>query len=166
MIDISEAVECFRNTIQYGWPMVNDLGSRESIRAFSFDNDYENDWLQANWEMLVENSIAPELGVALEIYGQGADLNGTSSRVWNPLVLPTHQIHCVLGNGQSVRDFLTGDEVKGDLILDAFCTVKGEYFAYEAPFDHVELQGDEPRIISCQGLKYIAVPHEDHDRKA
>ena len=66
------------------------------------NEEYEiNDWLQANWEILVEAKLNEPFckreinsaRVILEFYGNGADIDGRgSSRVIYPDELPTHYI--------------------------------------------------------------------------
>lgn len=67
--------------------------------AGTFDddfNDIDDDWLQSNWEIIVEYYLIKTTGnlVILEPYGNGADCNAHSSRVWMPSYVATHRIIC------------------------------------------------------------------------
>ena len=67
---------------------INHFENSESVE------ELRNDWLQANWEILVE-AVLCKLGEEfLEVYGEGADCNGASSRVCYPQALPTHKVTC------------------------------------------------------------------------
>src|SRR4051812_18770283 len=70
--------------------------------SLSSDESYDDllaDWLQANWEILVEAPLFPGGAGFLEPYGDGAECNGDSSRVYNVAAVPTHRVLC-----QAMRD--------------------------------------------------------------
>lgn len=65
----------------------------------SFNDDFNyivDDWFQSNWEIIVEYHLIKTTGnlVILEPYGNGADCNTHSSRVWMPSYVATHRIMC------------------------------------------------------------------------
>jgi len=71
------------------------------------------DWLQANWEIIVESrlqemQLIPSL---LDVYGDGADCNGASSRVSLPDLSPKCSI-----------------QVKEGYVLHSFGIIKNSYF--------------------------------------
>jgi hypothetical protein len=66
---------------------------RDNLIADNF-TDIQNDFYQANWEILVESAICIPGKEWLRIYGEGADCNSGSSRVTFPEKLPTHKIIC------------------------------------------------------------------------
>lgn len=110
-----------------------------------FENDttesMQIDWLQANWELLVEGLVGGPGGLVLEPYGDGADCNGASSRVLYPELCPTHRIVCRPREGTAVNDLLnrrTLDVTKGDVVFDRFVCMGRDGWYYESPpFDKI-----------------------------
>ena len=98
------------------------------------------DWLQVNWELLIEGSLN-EQGVVLETYGGGADCNGTSSRVLYPDRHPTHKIICKPMNNEQIYDALNKchlDISKSEIVFDSFVCIGEDGWYYERPpFDKV-----------------------------
>lgn len=63
------------------------------------NNEYMAEFYQANWEILVETRLI-DLGITsglIDIYGEGADSNGASSRVSLPSRLPKCSIQICEG---------------------------------------------------------------------
>ena len=89
-------------------------------------DDFMSDWAQANWELLVETPLREMTGFEsafLEPYGDGADCNGASPRVWMPGALPTHRILCHPRSNELARDLLTGNTIEssqGAMVFDRF----------------------------------------------
>ncbi|GEM_PF-2631392 len=89
-----------------------------------------HDWLQANWEILVEDNVTAEIAAAepgfgklrcyLEAYAQGGGSYSQSRRVSDPEALPTHEIHV----GYGYR-------------FDSFGTEQGDSFIHAPPFDYL-----------------------------
>lgn len=53
------------------------------------------EWAQVNWEMVVEAVVARTDKVFIDPYGDGADCNGASSRIWMPDAASTHVVSVV-----------------------------------------------------------------------
>lgn len=110
------------------------------VQAASKNSPYEDfvpNWLQASWEMLVESALSP--GVYLEVYGEGADCNGRSSRAFRPEFLPTNAIVCHPRAGAEVRDALSGEATQfppNGLPLDELVSLTGTWYERRPPFDH------------------------------
>lgn len=101
--DLSKQIGVFREIL---------LAVGEQVQAFNSSvssGSYWLDWLQANWESVVEAAIASERNIFLEVYGEGADCNGASSRVCFPSALATHQIVCI-PKGKAALDVMSGLE--------------------------------------------------------
>lgn len=127
--------------------------------TLSADQERLDDWKQANWEILVESLLVPASNTFLEVYGSGADCNGSSSRVWRPEALPTHRIRCQ-GSTQRTIDVLTGKNVVvQDLTFDRLVAWKGEKYVEAPPFDHVLLESDdEIFVVRLSELEFEIVP--------
>lgn len=92
-------------------------------------NDISDDWHQSNWEIIVEYNLTKMTGnlVILEPYGNGADCNKHSSRVWMPNYIATHRIVCrIKDTGEMLKfnNFVGFDE-------------RGRY-GNISPFTHVQ----------------------------
>ena len=128
-IQIDKAVRRFREFLNSSWAAVS---------ASEMEQDVFGDWLQANWEILVEWRVCDSGRQFLEVYGEGADCNDPSSRVWLPDARATHRIVCVPKQNRSVVDRLSGKEVSAEqLLLDRFVSWDGHQYAEEPPFEFV-----------------------------
>jgi hypothetical protein len=113
-----------------------------------------SDWTQANWELLVETAFKEILGerdVFLEPYGEGADCNDSSSRVWMPGATPTHRVMCHAREAANVRDELTDDTIElatGRVVFDQFATrADNGWYKVAPPFDCVLGYLDEREVL-------------------
>lgn len=128
--------------------------------------EFMSDWAQANWELLVETPFRELVGFGkayLEPYGEGADCNDASSRVWNPGALPTHRVVCRAGEGAPMLDLLTGHSVDAAeiaVVFDHFA-IKTEPGWHEQapPFDCVLGYQDEQEVlIRLDQVSFLAEP--------
>jgi hypothetical protein len=106
--------------------------------------DLMADWAQANWELLVETPLRETAGFGeayLEPYGEGAECNGASSRVWRPQALPTHRVVCRGRETAATMDLLTSrnvDATSHPIVFDHFASLSKRGWHEEAPpFDCV-----------------------------
>lgn len=137
------------------------LSSWESFSKFndglSHDDIEEktNNWLQANWEVLVESSLT-EINEYLEVYGYGADCNGASSRVCFPNQSPTHKIFCKSLDGDKVRDVISNDiRDITEMTFDGFMNWNGINYDISPPFDFVLLSDkNEEILVSLSNIQF------------
>ena len=131
-----QALYGFRDFLEASW------GAVEKLRSLSPSaEDQVADWLQANWEVFVEAVLFPEGNHYLEVYGDGAECNGASSRVWKPWALPTHRVRCLPRTGTTVVDVLTGKATDPrNLSFWGFVSWDGEQYDMSPPFHHVLLE--------------------------
>lgn len=148
-LDVTDAVEAFRQVVAGAWPYVSRMSREDRTESFL------DDWLQANWERLVEGSVAPELKVVLEPYGGGADCNIGSSRVWRPDLLPTTAVYIRNIANETLLDRVGGAEVEAPMQLSHFCTVVEGWPANDLPFDHVALESGEVFELKADRLRYF-----------
>ena len=130
--DITILLNSFSQFLSKSWTEVTAiLPSEEEI-----DN-----WLQCNWEMLVETSVETlvKQPVRLQPYGNGADLEGGSSRVTFLSALPNHQIALSNRDETDSLDVLTGERVNlEDVEFSEFVAMRGDgWYERRPPFDHV-----------------------------
>lgn len=142
MIDDDELdglVRGFARLLSSSWAEV------QAAARLSHTGSYVRDWMQANWEMLVEGVLPPD-EVFLEVYGEGADCNTRSSRVYRPDVLPTHTIACVArADTGVVTDRLSGEEVRlgpDGLAFEELATQSERWYEIGPPFDCALLRND------------------------
>ena len=105
MISPKELLNKFSSLLVFYW---KDL---ESLSTSDPSGSLKADWLQANWELIVEGLLLPGENLALEPYGDGADCNGTSSRVLYPNRLPSHRLVCKSLNDRFVYDVLNDQKL-------------------------------------------------------
>ena len=132
-MDVDEIVRNFQQFLEASWQSV------ESMLPLTPEGE------QANWEILVEAVIHPGGASFLEFYGEGAECNGASSRVWKPDAEATHRICCVPTDGNEVTDLVTGRSIEPqDLDFFGFGTPDRERFQFlHPPFNVVVLNDRE-----------------------
>jgi len=144
--DINHRLNIFIKFLNNSWQTMQPLFDSDKTGSLQID------WLQANWEMIVEGAF-PANEFILESYGDGADCNGASSRVLYPNRLPTHRITVAGSNGEAVYDVLgrqkldTSDE---PIIFDRFVGFDRKSWYFEKPiFTHFlgEYLGDTVVVL-------------------
>ena len=134
MTSIKHLLEEYVNLLVSYW------GNLESLSKNDPTGSLRVDWLQANWDLIVEGLLA-DAGIVLEPYGDGADCNGESSRVLYPDRIPNHKLVCTSLSGHILYDFLNHKELnisKEEIIFDRFVCIGKDGWYYEAPpFDKI-----------------------------
>jgi hypothetical protein len=134
---LDASLAAFRDVLGGGWVSVGDVATLANRDPAEF----RADWAQASWETLVEAALSPDGRLVLEIYGDGADCNGASSRVWKPDAVATHAIHCHPRTGPTAVDLLTGAAVtfpQDGFLVDRFaCHSEDGWYREMPPFDGV-----------------------------
>ena len=138
---VDEIVRKFQQFLEASWPSV------ESMLPLTLEGEnLRFDWLQANWEILVEAVILPGGTSFLQFYGGGARCNDISLRVWNPAAEATHRICCVPKDGNEVTDLVTGRSIEPqDMDFFGFGTPKRKRYQIllHPPFNVVVLNDSE-----------------------
>ncbi len=161
---LDAAVRYFAEFLKQNWSGVR--ASTQGLETIDVD-ELIADWTQANWELLVEPHLREQTGCLksfLEPYGDGAECNDSSSRVWLPNAIPTHRLVCRPRSGEGLHDMLTGRA----LSLAASESVEFEQFAargdggwykIDAPFDCVlgSVHGKEV-LIPVGEVAFLAEP--------
>lgn len=150
------AVRGYRDFLVASWEAANRVfGSGNSA-----NDRLQADWLQANWELLVETQICAPGAQFLEVYGEGADCNGSSSRVWMPDALPTHRVFCRPISARLVKDEITGRSINPRaLTFDGLVHWNGFQYNVSPPFDGVLLSSQtDIFVVSCRDVVFDAEP--------
>lgn len=120
----------------------------------------KDDWLQTNWELIVENGASSDEVVYLQVYGDGADVHSPSSRVTLPSKLPTHHVCCLSKSGGPIKDYLNKELFtlpdKG-LPLERLVSMGDDGWYYEKPpFDKVLiLSGEIEQVFDLSELTFV-----------
>ncbi len=155
MINIDDLVRNFIRLLNYYW---KDL---EVIIDIDHTGSLKEDWLQANWEILVEGPLNRDKKVYLQVYGDGADLNSISSRVIYPSALPTHSINCIPQKGNVLIDYLNQTKIEAPIngfAVDRFVSIGEDGWYYEKPpFDKILINNDTEVVLDIEALNFILV---------
>lgn len=142
-MNVDYYISCYRNFILSSW---NTIVRFTSPIANLRKEEFIDDWMQANWEILVESSVCT-YNTFLEVYGNGADCNGDSSRVCYPEKMPTHKIICK-SHKNNVLDLLSGNKIAfTEMDFDRFVSWDNNYYNISPPFDFVLLNNNNESIV-------------------
>lgn len=131
---IDEAIRTFADYLNNSWETAFRLLVN---RNYTSNEDSINDWFQANWELLVERKVL-EINEYLEVYGDGADYNGASSRIANPDALPGFKVIVKAQNSDGVFDLLNNQHIKFEnAIFDKVVGFKNGFYVIEPEFKYV-----------------------------
>ncbi len=146
-MNVTRVVLDYRNFLNASWDSFISFyrySSKENLGESTFIEEITNDWLQANWEILVESSITG-VNEFLENYGNGADCNGASGRVIYPDKSPTHRIYCKKNPNSICLNVFTGKEISEEelkvlsFVKFSALSEDGLWYKDMPPFDHILL---------------------------
>ena len=147
-LDVTQGVRAFREILLASWPALKQLSTDDLTGSFV------DDWIQGNWERVVEASLAPSLKVVLEPYGEGADCNIRSSRVWNPSLLPNSSVYVrYIGNDVLINS-VDGTEVDEEMVFWYFATIRESWPVVDEPFNYLVLDSAKMIAIPVENLEY------------
>lgn len=136
---ISYLIQNFRNFMITSWPCLSNLFYELDWDKFPY---FIDDWIQANWEFLVEQQILED-NQFLHPYG---GLSSSNCRITNKNVEMTHQVFCM--QKTQIRD-------KKYLFL-SFVTKDDNGYKVEPPFDYVYVK-------DIENGRLIVLPFEQLD---
>lgn len=105
-MQIDKAIKKFADFLNSSWLIVYPLLVE---RSYTSNEESINDWLQANWELLVERKVL-NINEYLEVYGDGADYHGASSRIIDIEALPTFKVTVNLQKNTNIILDILNDE--------------------------------------------------------
>ncbi|MBA3406277.1 MAG: hypothetical protein H0U13_16605 [Gemmatimonadaceae bacterium] len=149
--DLNRGVRTFQRLLRLGWQDVSACAA-----AAAYDGILA-DWMQSNWEMIVEASLPPADQVRLEVYGDGADCNDRSSRVFLSESTATHRVVCVPRDNVVSADLLGNVPIAGDrkIILDEFVMMRDGWYYRDEPFDCILVEvADVERVIAAETVDF------------
>lgn len=130
-------------------------------RSYTSDEQSINDWLQVSWEILVEKNIL-QMGEFLEVYGDGADYCGTSSRITDVNALPNFRIVVKPKHGEMLFDLLNNVSIKNSqFIFDRFVSFEHGWYKLTPVFNCVlgidNISGVE-RVLNIDSIVFTVEP--------
>ncbi|OJU73558.1 MAG: hypothetical protein BGO09_09380 [Bacteroidetes bacterium 47-18] len=138
-MEIDKAIRIFVDFLNSSWSIVSPLLIN---RDYTTNEDSINDWLQANWELLVERKVL-DVNNYLEVYGEGADYNGESSRITAPEVLPNFKVNIKSINGNEILDVLNNRLVEiSNMTFEKITGFKNGFYILEPEFKYVLVTDD------------------------
>jgi len=150
-------MKIFMEFLNSTWDLVNPLIVDRFYTCS--DEDSYSDWIEANWEMLVEKKLL-NLDEYLEPYGSGADIYGASDRITEPENGSTHRVIINSLNGDEVYDFLNEEFITlNNNIFYEFVSFRSGFYFRNPEFNHVlfyDNKGEE-RVIKVDNVKYSLV---------
>ena len=151
-MEINKEIRAFASFLNTSWDIVVPLLSG---REYTSDESSIGGWLQANWEILVEKKILKQ-NEYLEIYSDGADYNGASSRMNDIEALPTHNLTVFLHD--KAVDILNNEIVinKEELEFDRLVGFQDGFYTNQPPFNYVLLIDNSgiERVLSLDKITF------------
>jgi hypothetical protein len=150
---INNEIRAFSDFLNSCWDIVIPLLLG---RPYSSDEGSIGDWLQVNWEILVEKKVLHQ-DEYLEIYGDGADFYGASSRMTDIEASPTFSIKVVLNN-EGIIDLLNNELISNlEFAFDRLVGFKDGFYINAPPFNYVLIQDDSmgiERVLPLRSVKF------------
>ncbi|HVI46753.1 MAG TPA: hypothetical protein VM802_17880 [Chitinophaga sp.] len=153
-MNIDKAIREFADFLNRSWSVAYPL---LIDRDYTSDEDSINDWLQCNWEILVERKVL-KLNEYLEVFGEGADFNGASSRITDPNALPNFKVIIRSNSKPGVYDVLNDEVVilKG-VSFEKLVGFKDGFYTLEPEFKYVLIIDNDSeleRVIPLDGIEF------------
>ena len=115
-------------------------------RIYTDDESSIADWMQANWEVLVESNVL-SYNERLEVYAAGADFNGASSRITFPDAYPTHKV-LVKPKNEETFDYLNKEKFRlQNCRFEELVSMKKGFYHIEPNFDYVLITDDKTERV-------------------
>lgn len=168
MIEISFLINEFRLLLMNSLPIIETLMDQD----IDITGTLADDWIEANWELLIESYLFKVVGKQsyIQIYGEGSEIYPFSSRAFYPEQETTHKILCLPKNTDFVFDYNSNQNIKltkdVDFYFEEFVTmdtfvsegkIKNMSFASE-PYDYVECAiNNQPVLLKVEDCLFYVV---------
>lgn len=151
---VQEIMLGFRDFLVIAWPAFQQ--QLQFIPAINQEYVID-DWLQMNWEALVERAVCQYCQM-LQAYGNGGDANGMSDRIVFPNARATHIITCAPKKGAY---FINAFDDKPVLAEDfewyklVSLPEHKQHYLDAPPFDYVLLEnGNDLAVVSLEEVEF------------
>ena len=160
MIDVNEQILLFRKFLLDSW---EDLGFLMANHDWEGDSNFIDDWLQVNWEFLVERQLLKNLG-----YLNHFDMLFKRERVTNKNKKITHLICCGPKEGHVLIDDQSGKPLPTNCLLIFHCFYKkmGRSHGLYPPFDSVGIVLGDPKkrfYVSLETVNFFLFSLSEND---
>ncbi|WP_343704263.1 hypothetical protein [Chitinophaga sp.] len=146
---IDETIRAFSVFLNNSWDTLMPLLSG---RPYATDESSKSDWLQSNWEMLVERKVL-QLNEYLEVYGEGADFNGKSSRITDIESVPTHSVKVLIDGSKDILNNLEIEDGRYD--FERLVGFENGFYTSIPPFNFALVQDEGAGIERVFPLEEI-----------
>jgi len=148
-MNIDGAIRLFADFLNLTWTQIDVLTCG---RNYTSDESSKSDWVQANWELLVERNVLP-LNKYLEVYGDGADFYAESSRITDFNACTTISIVVIVAN---TEDLLNNHLIiSGRYKFDRLVKFTDKFYLESPPFECVLVLDQEKDIERVFLLKNV-----------
>lgn len=147
MMIVNKQIEYFRQFLIASWPYVDHLMENHD---WDDDGEFIDEWLQVNWEFLVERELLGPNKFLLP-FGFGGE------RVTNTQAIANYMIRCKPKNHSFCIDNKTGVNISKDaqLIFRRFSTKIESTYGLYPPFDYAGLTELDNKKIYFVPVKEI-----------
>jgi hypothetical protein len=145
-MDVTKQMLAFLDILNINIEKVESLLRNNNLDEDDVENTINN-WIQFNWESLVEKIVCSE-NEFLEYYGEGADYYNEFYRVTYSTAEPTHKIVCRSISGDLLIDLLSEkaiDVAQKEFVR--FLNFDGYYYSNKPIFKHLMLDDDNGKYI-------------------
>lgn len=150
-MNIDTAIRTFADFLNVSYSIALPLLSE---RSYTSDEDSKSNWIQANWEILVERKVLM-LHEYLEVYGSGADYYGGSSRITDINSIPNYAIKV---NVKCGIDILNSQEIQNhSYFFEQLVGFKNDFYVDSPPFEFVLVRDEnikKERVFSIKEIKF------------
>lgn len=153
-VNLDKAIRIFANFANDTWDTVMPLIKN---RDYTSDENSISDWLQSNWEILVERKVL-KINQFLEVYGGGADFNGGSSRITDINALPNYSVRVNQFSKEKVFDLLNEEYVSiNNVDFIELVSFKNGFYHKTPNFDNVLIEDNTgiERVISIDQVNFF-----------
>ena len=158
IMDIDVAIRLFSTFLNNSW---NNITPLLSDRPYTTNESSISDWLQSNWEILVERKVL-SLNEYLEVYGDGADFNGTSSRITDIESTPTHSVIVLIDSG---RDILNDEKIdNSEYVFEKLVGFSDGFYTDTPSFNFVLVQDEDAgteRVFLLERIRFELRPEKN-----
>lgn len=150
-MDIDKAIRIFSDFLNNSWTIIFPL---LTDRSYTTNESSKSDWLQSNWEILVERKVL-QLDEYLIEYGDGADFYGLSCRITDIESSPTHFVRVLVQNGKDMLNEL--DIENSEYTFERLVGFRNGFYNDVPPFDFVLAQDEDigiERVFLLEQIKF------------
>lgn len=151
--DISSPVNYYNENWKIFFPKLQEMHYRDEMQR----QEIVNDWLEFNWELILQSSICKPREFLL-CYGEGTDSGKNSDRFIFAHIYPTHKVVCS-GKEDLVMNYFLNEYINLEQV-DFFKFVTGDYKEFP-PFDYSLLVTDdgENLLVKNIDVNFFKIPY-------